>query len=60
MDDETKAELIALGERLAVAGPDKLREILRGLREVVEAQEIIARYDHQLFLRGRPRKVYRA
>jgi hypothetical protein len=35
-------------------------EVLRGLREVVEAQEIIARFDTQLFLRGRPRKVYRA
>lgn len=60
MDDETKAELIALGERLLAAGPEKFHEVLRGLREVTEAQEIIARFDHQLFLRGRPRKLYRA
>jgi hypothetical protein len=33
---------------------------MRGLREVAEAQELIARYDRQLFFRGRPRKTYRA
>lgn len=60
MDDETKAELIELGERLMAAGPQKFYEVLRGLREVVEAQEIIARFDWQLLHRGRPRKVYRA
>jgi hypothetical protein len=60
MDDDQKAEWLELGERLVAAGPEKFREVLRGLREVVEAQEIIARYDHQLFLRGRPRKTYRA
>jgi hypothetical protein len=60
MDDETKAEWVELGERLAAAGLDKFFEVLRGLREVVEAQEIIKRFDWQLLLRGRPRKVYRA
>lgn len=60
MDDETKAELLSLGERLLAAGPDKFYEIMRGLRDVVEAQEIIAKFDWQLLHRGRPRKVYRA
>jgi hypothetical protein len=59
MDDETMVEWLALGDRLAVAGPDKLADILERLTQVVEAQEIIAKYDHQLFLRsGRPTKRY--
>lgn len=60
MDDDTKAEWLALGERLLAAGPDKFFEVLRGLRDVVEAQEVIAKFDWQLLHRGRPRKVYRA
>lgn len=60
MDDETKDEWAALGERLLAVGPEKFYDVLRGLREVVEAQELIARFDHQLFFRGRPRKTYRA
>jgi hypothetical protein len=60
MDDDTKAEWLKLGERLLAAGPDKFDEVLRGLRDVVEAQELIASYDWQLLHRGRPRKVYRA
>jgi hypothetical protein len=60
MDDDTKTELLELGERLLAAGPDKFYEVLRGLREVVEAQEIIARFDWQLMHRGRPRKRYQA
>jgi hypothetical protein len=60
MDDVTKAELLELGERLLAAGPDKFHEMLRGLRDVVEAQEIIARFDWQLLHRGRPRKRYHA
>jgi hypothetical protein len=60
MDDETKARWAALGERLLEISPEKFREVMRGLHDVVEAQEIIARFDHQLFFRGRPRKVYRA
>jgi hypothetical protein len=60
MDDETKSEWVALGERLKAAGAEKFFEVLRGLREVVEAQEIIAKFDWQLIHRGRPRKVYRA
>jgi hypothetical protein len=49
-----------IGARLLAAGPDKFDEVLRGLQDVVEAQEIIARFDWQLMHRGRPRKVYRA
>lgn len=60
MDDELKAEWQALAERLLAAGPDKFHEVMRGLRDVVEAQETIAKFDWQLMLRGRPRKVYRA
>lgn len=60
MDDETRDEWLALAERLLAVGPEKFYEVLGGLREVVEAQEIIARFDWQLLHRGRPRKVYRA
>ncbi len=60
MDDDTKDEWKALGERLLAAGPEKFREVLEGIRDVVEAQEIIAKFDWQLLHRGRPRKLYRA
>lgn len=60
MDDSLKVEWLALGERLLAASPEKFFEVLRGLRDVVEAQEVIARFDWQLFARGRPRKTYRA
>ena len=60
MDDDVKREWLALAERLKVASPEKFDEVLHGLREVVEASEIIARYDHQLFFRGRPKKRYHA
>lgn len=57
---EAQREWAELGKRLEAAGPEKMRDTIARLREVVEAQEIIARYDHQLFLRGRPRKRYLA
>ena len=60
MEDDTKDEWLALGERLLAAGPDKFSEMLRGLRDVVEAQETIQRFDWQLLHRGRPRKRYEA
>ena len=60
MDDETKGEWVALGERILKACPEKFWQVLRGLREVAEAQEIIARFDWQLMFRGRPRKRYQA
>jgi len=60
MDDETKKEWAALGERLLDVSPEKFNEVMRGLRDVVEAQEIIARFDSQPFFRGRPKKIYRA
>jgi hypothetical protein len=60
MDDKTREELLQLGERLAVAGPDKLQDIIARLRDVAEAQELIASYDNQLFFRGRPKKRYLA
>lgn len=52
------AEWLAIGERLRTLDPEKYREVVGGLREVIEAQEIIARYDSQLLYRGRPRKKY--
>ena len=60
MDDDVKREWMELGERLLKAGPDKFYEVLRGLRDVVEAQETIAKFDWQLLHRGRPRKRYEA
>ena len=60
MDDETKARWLELGDRLLAAGPEKFFEVLRGLQDVVEAQEIIVKFDWQLLHRGRPRKTYRA
>ena len=53
-------EWASLAERLHAAGPEKFEEVLRGMRDVVEATEIIARFDRQLFFRGRPRKRYPA
>lgn len=60
MDENIRAELIALGERLALACPDKLKDIIIRLREVVDAQEIIASFENQLFLRGLARKRHLA
>lgn len=60
MDDDTKAEWLRLGERLAAASPEKFKEAREALAEIVDASEIIQRFDNQLFFRGRPRKHYRA
>lgn len=60
MDEKLKLLWVELGERLKAVGPEKFDEVLEGLRDVVEAQEIIARFDWQLMHRGRPRKTYRA
>ena len=62
MDEDKLAKWITLGNRLSVAGPDKLDDVMERLVLVVEAQEIIAQFDDQLFLRGgrRPTKRYQA
>ncbi len=60
MDDKKTAEWLALGEQLLSANADKFEEVVSGLRDVVEAQQIIARFDWQLMHRGRPRKRYQA
>lgn len=61
MDEEQLAEWIALGDRLKIAGQDKFEDVVGHLRAVVEAQEIIARFDHQLLFRARrPTKRYLA
>jgi hypothetical protein len=55
------SEWVELGDRLRKACPDKYDEILDALRETVGAQEVIAQYDWQLFMRGhRPKKIYEA
>lgn len=55
------SEWVSLGTRLRDACPEKFEEILDALRETVGAQEVIAQYDWQLFLRGkRPGKIYEA
>lgn len=55
------AEWCALGDRLAMSGPDAFQDVLSKLREIAEAQEIIAKFDHQLILRvRRPTKRYLA
>ena len=59
-DEDKEDEWLALGRRLLEAGPEKFHEVLNGLRDVVEAQEIIARFDCQPMHRGRPRKRYSA
>lgn len=53
-------EWMDLGRRLRALSPEKFDEVLRGMRDVVEAQEVISRFDRQLFFRGRPRKLYEA
>lgn len=60
MDEKTRVVWALLGERLAVAGPEKFDQVVERLTDVVEAQELISEYDYQLFLRGRPRKRYLA
>ncbi|HET9748351.1 MAG TPA: hypothetical protein VFS06_03520 [Casimicrobiaceae bacterium] len=58
MSEDEKTEWLALGEALLALCPEKFREVVRGLRDVIDAQKIIARFDWQLFFRGRPRKKY--
>lgn len=60
MDEQLKSEWVALGERLLCVCPEKFREVVRGLRDLIEAEEIIARFDWQLLFRGRPKKKYLA
>lgn len=60
MDDDIKTEWLKLGEELLAVNAEKFHEVVGGLRDVIEAQQIIARFDWQLMHRGRPRKVYRA
>jgi hypothetical protein len=45
LDQRTKNEIIELAERLLALSPRRFREVLAGLRDVVEGQEIISRYD---------------
>lgn len=60
MSKEADDEWAALGEELRDLNPEKHAEVISGLRDLVEAQKIIARFDWQLMFRGRPRKRYHA
>jgi len=60
MDEETKKKWLDLGALLLEVSPEKFDEVMRGLRDVIEAQTILAKYDWQLMFRGRPRKRYHA
>ena len=58
---EQLQEWVALGARLQKANPEKFAEIVEALEETVGANEVIASFDWQLFLRPRrPKKRYEA
>lgn len=54
------AEWTELGARLMEANEPKFEQLLEALRKIVDAQELIAAFDWQLFLRQRPGKRYQA
>lgn len=59
MSDADQDELADLGQRLAAAAPETFAAVLARLRDIVEAQELIAGFDAQLMLRAhRPTKRY--
>lgn len=52
---------VEIGVRLAAASPKRFVEIRQTLRATLDAAEVIASFDHQLFTtRGRPTKRYQA
>lgn len=53
-------EWAELGARLSKAGPAKYAEVLDAIRQITEAQEVIARFDGQLLFGERPSKRYAA
>lgn len=54
-------EWAEIGARIAKASPQRFKEIRETLREALDAMEIIAAHDYQLFTsRGRPNKRYEA
>lgn len=60
MDNKDVTEWAELGARLVDANEQKFTELLDALRKIVDAQEMIAQFDWQLFLRSRPGKRYQA
>jgi hypothetical protein len=60
IDDVDVIEWAELGARLAVVGPDKFAELIDAMRKIVDAQEMIAKFDWQLLFRDRPSKRYLA
>jgi len=59
MDELLLVEWVALGERLKEAAPEKFADVMQRLEQVVEAQELIAKLDGQLF-RSRTTRRYEA
>lgn len=58
---EVAEEWYELGERLRRASPGRYRSLVSRIREMVEGQEALADFDHQLVLRARrPSKRYSA
>lgn len=47
-----------LGARLAEVNQAKYEQLLTAMRQIVEAQELLAEFDWQLFMRARPNKRY--
>jgi len=60
MDDDKKREWLELGEQLRALSEEKFDEVADGLKDVIDAQRVLARFDWQLMFRGRPRKRYLA
>lgn len=54
------SEWTSLGQRLINLAPGKFDRLLGAVRKIVEAHEVIASFDWQLFIRGRPSKRYEA
>ena len=61
LTEEQREQWERLARRLVAASPEKWTEVLRRVSAMVEAQEIVAEADDQIFLRvHRPTKRYRA
>lgn len=60
-DAEQMREWLELGDSLSTTNPERFREVVECVREIVEVQGILAGHDDQLVLRDRrPTKRYSA
>lgn len=60
MDQALLVEWVALGERLKATSPEKFADVMARLEEVAEAQEVIAKFPHTLFVHAWPRWRFNA